>query len=550
MQILELISCFHLSSSCLISTGIYPPYACPPWLVGRINPVLSIWTLPFNPVKLILLIAWVYLCLYFVQLVQFSPLVPKKYKSIAHILTLFTGPLLLLILFLTDAAKKSSVSGESIFLLIKQQVSNIIANIRSRRPGPDKDESAIRLLDSSGNELKEIYGHSDAKRQDSHVLDLTEKIIADSLDLRASDILIDPKDESIYTIRLRIDGVLRILKKLDVETSKAIVNSIKAVSGMDISEKRRPQDGAFIAKMAETITSFRVASAGVVNGEKLSIRVLNQNAGTFKLSDVGLSNKQYSIIKNAINKPNGMILVCGPTGSGKTTTMYAMLNRIDRFTRNVITVEDPIEAVLPQASQIEINPKADITFAKTLRSILRQDPDVICVGEIRDEETAEIALRAAQTGHLVLATIHCDSNATAIVRLLDLGVSPLLLSSGLSLLASQRLLRLLCEHCKRPARLPQALIQDFQTKGINYSNMCEAVGCKYCAGTGYRGRIAILDPLVITDQLRVDIAKNQALITELKTEGARKDKSNLRREALRKVISGITSLQELKRVIG
>ncbi len=536
MQIFEFIPCFHSVSSYLLSAGP--------------NPVSSIWPLPFNPVKLVLLIVWVYLCLYFVQLVHLSPLVPKKYKSIAYIITLVTGPLLLLTLFLIDTAKKSSVTGESIFLLIKQQVGNIIANIHFRRPGPIEDESAIKLLDSSGNELKEIYGHGGGKRQDSHTLDLTERIIADALDLRASDILIDPKDESMYTIRLRIDGVLRIVRKLDTETSKAVVNSIKAVSGMDISEKRRPQDGAFIAKRADTITSFRVASAGVVNGEKLSIRVLNQNAGMFKLSDVGLTNQQYSIIKSAINKPSGMILVCGPTGSGKTTTMYAMLNHIDRFTRNVITVEDPIEAVLPQASQIEINPKADITFAKTLRSILRQDPDVICVGEIRDEETAEIALRAAQTGHLVLATIHCNSNATALVRLLDLGVSPLLLSSGLSLLASQRLLRRLCEHCKRPAQLPQTLIRDLQSKGINYKNIYEAVGCKYCAGTGYRERIAILDPLVITDQLRVDIAKNQALIAELRTEGIRKDISNLKREALRKVISGITSLQELKRVIG
>lgn len=536
MQMPEFILCFHSISSHLLSAGT--------------QPLSSVWPLPFHPVKLILLIVWAYLCLYFVQLIQFSPLVSKKYKSIALILTLFTGPLLLLVLFIVDAAKKSSVSGDSIFLLIKQQVLNIISNIRFPRSGPVKDESAIKLLDSSGNELKEIYGHSTGKRQDSHTLALTEKVIADALDLRASDILIDPKDESIYTIRLRIDGVLRIVRKLDVETSKAVVNSIKAVSGMDISEKRRPQDGAFIAKRAEAITSFRVASAGVVNGEKLSIRVLNQNAGTFKLTDVGLTKQQYVVIRSAINKPNGMILVCGPTGSGKTTTMYAMLNQIDRFTRNVITVEDPIEAVLPQASQIEINPKADITFAKTLRSILRQDPDVICVGEIRDEETAEIALRAAQTGHLVLATIHCDSNATALVRLLDLGVSSLLLSSGLSLLVSQRLLRQLCGNCKRPALLPQTLIRDFQSKGINCSSIYEAAGCKQCAGTGYRGRIAVLDPLVITGQLRADIANNQTLIAELKTEGVRKDVSNLRREALRKVLSGITSLQEVKRVIG
>ena len=179
--------------------------------------------------------------------------------------------------------------------------------------------------------------------------------------------------------------------------------------------------------------SFRVATAGALMGEKLSIRVLNQNAGSFRLREVGVTKKQHALLQDAIKMPSGMILMCGPTGSGKTTTLYALLNEIDRSTRNVITVEDPIEAMLPNASQIEVNPKADITFAKVLRSILRQDPDVICVGEIRDEETAEIALRAAQTGHLVLATIHCDSNAAAIVRLLDLGVTPNLMATGLSL---------------------------------------------------------------------------------------------------------------------
>ena len=340
------------------------------------------------------------------------------------------------------------------------------------------------------------------------------------------------------------------MEKLQADTCKAIVNSIKAVSSMDISEKRRPQDGAFMAKKAGATASFRVASAGVLNGEKLSIRVLNQDAGTFTLADLGLSKKQYSIIKNTISKPSGMVLICGPTGSGKTTTMYAMLNEIDRFTHNVITVEDPIEAMLPEASQIEINPKADITFAKTLRSILRQDPDVICVGEIRDEETAEIALRASQTGHLVLATIHCDSNATAMVRLLDLGISPLLLSSGLSLLSSQRLVRRLCEYCKEPAELSEDLIHKFERKGIAYSNIFQATGCKRCEGTGYSGRIAVCDLLVISDELKANIANNEAAIAELKTEGTKKDKSHMRKEGLKKVAAGITSLEEFKRVIG
>jgi len=289
---------------------------------------------------------------------------------------------------------------------------------------------------------------------------------------------------------------------------------------------------------------------GALSGEKLSIRILNQDASTFVLAKAGFTKKQCETIKKAVGKPSGMILMCGPTGSGKTTTMYAILNEIDLLTRNVITVEDPIEAVLSNASQIEINPKADITFAKTLRSILRQDPDVICVGEIRDEETAEIALRASQTGHLVLATIHCDSNAAAMIRLMDLGVSPMLLSSGLSLLVSQRLLRKLCEHCKKPAQLTKAMRLELREKRIDHRHMFEAVGCKHCDGTGYSGRTAICNIMTVTDELRVDIDENAALTSELRTRGARKDRTNLRKEGLRKVASGITSLQELKRVVG
>jgi len=319
---------------------------------------------------------------------------------------------------------------------------------------------------------------------------------------------------------------------------------------MDISEKRRPQDGAFIAKRGSSAVSFRVASAGALNGEKLSIRILNQGASNFKLAQTGFTKKQCQAIRNAVSKPSGMILMCGPTSTGKTTAMYAMLNEIDLSTRNVITVEDPIEGVMTDVSQIEVNPKADITFARTLRSVLRQDPDVICIGEIRDEETAEIALRASQTGHLVLATIHCDSNTAALVRLMDLGVSPLLLSSGLSVLVSQRLLRKLCDHCKKPAELTKALILELREKRIDHKHMFEAVGCKRCDGTGYSGRTAVCDIMAVTDELREALADNRILTGTLRTKGARRDRANLRKEGLRKVASGITSLQELKRVVG
>ena len=511
---------------------------------------LSLVSLPFNPIKLGCLIVWVYICLYFVQYVQFSPLVPKHRRAIASVATLFLGPILLFILLIADVVRTAYRGGHDVLSVFKERLQNMGVSIRSVSLFSSKEDKSIRLLDSSGRSIKEIYGHVKGQRQDSHILDLTEQIIANALEGRASDILIDPKDELVSTVRFRTDGILRTADELDPVTCQAVINSIKAVSSMDISERRRPQDGAFVAKTADGTVSFRVASAGVLNGEKLSVRVLNQNAGMFTLENIGLTEKQRMIIENAVSKPNGMLLMCGPTGSGKTTTLYAMLNSIDLFTRNVITVEDPIEYVLPNASQIEVNPKADITFAKSLRSVLRQDPDVICVGEIRDEETAGIALRASQTGHLVLATVHSSSNAAALVRLLDLGVTPLLLSSGLDILSSQRLLRRLCSNCKRPAELTQSQIYDFRRKGINYRNIYQAGKCDRCHETGYRGRIAIFDILVLTDELKADVADSKLSVTQLKKDGDKKGKSNLHKQGLRVVVSGMTSLEELKRVVG
>jgi len=510
--------------------------------------LVSIAALGFNPIRLALLVGWVYLCVYFVQRVYFSPLVPKHYKTMANAVTLFTGPFLLLTLFVIDAAKKTHGTGDGFLVVLKRQIQQAVAALHSERSDAQED-STLRLLDTAGRSIDEICGHGDAKHEDARILDLTEATIADALERRASDILIDPKDESTYTIRLRVDGMLRVVKELDGEMCRSVISSIKAVAGMDISERRRPLDGGFTAKKGTSTASFRVASAGALHGEKLSIRVLNKDAGTFSLAKIGLSQKQYDILARQIAKPAGMILICGPTGSGKTTTMYALLNEIDRFTRNVITVEDPIEAVLPQSSQIEINPKADITFAKALRSVLRQDPDVICVGEIRDEETGEIALRAAQTGHLVLATIHSDSNATALIRLLDLGISPLLLSAGLNLVVSQRLLRCLCDRCKEPAHLSDSQIDGFRKKNIDQSRIFAPVGCKSCENTGYLGRTAICDLMVVDDSLKAEIAKSKSLIDKLRTEGVQ-SQSGLRKEGLKKVVAGITSMDEVKSVVG
>ena len=502
----------------------------------------------FSPLKLIGLIAWFYTCLYFVQVIEFSSLVSKRNKAIANVATLVLGPVLYMILVWKDTFGKGQQKvvglGAKICLLFEKASSNF----RSIGFLGARGNSAIILLDTSGKSLAELYSQRGDTHHVKNTLKLTEHVIMQAIDECASDILIDPKDNVTYAIRLRIDGMLRQIDEFDTKTCASIVNSIKAVAGMDISEKRRPQDGAFIAQRKEGNISFRVASAGVLNGEKLAIRVLNQQTGMLSLQDVGVNEKQYQIIERMISRPSGMILLCGPTGSGKTTTLYAILSCIDFYKRNVITVEDPIEYVLPNTSQIEINEKAGITFAKALRSILRQDPDVICAGEIRDEETAAMALQASQTGHLVVSTLHSNSNISALVRLLDLGVKPLLLSSALSLIVSQRLVRVLCEECKSVIVPTPAQERFFAKHNIDPQTVFAANGCKLCAGTGYKGRTGIFDVLEMDDELRTNIANGTFSIAELKKQAEIRGINVLRKAGMQKVIESITSFEEVKRV--
>ena len=515
-------------------------------LIGLIQGVeLGAVKLLFNPLKFAGFVFWVYLCIYFVQHVEFSALVPKNHKGTANIITLFVGPILLLVLFLINFARRFSQSNRSIFAFIKREAMNTVQNIKASRFIGSRGRSSVVLLDPSGKSLSEVYGKEKRIREK---VTFTTQIIADAVEQQASDILIDPKDTSTYTVRYRVDGVLRAASMIDTETASAVINSIKAISGMDIAERRRPQDGGFTAKMPNRVISFRVASAGALNGEKLAIRVLGYFAGVLSLTEVGLTGKQYTILEAAIAKPSGMVLLCGPTGSGKTTTLYALLDSIDFYTRNVVTVEDPIEYVLPQASQIEIKSKAGITFAKALRSILRQDPDVICVGEIRDEETADIAMRASQTGHLVLATMHGGSHIASLVRLLDLGITPLLLASSLNIVISQRLVRLLCKECKTPANLTSEQIERYRRFGVNPAKIHRANGCELCYGTGYKGRIGIFDVLVMDNVLKDKIINNELSIAKLKQYRGKRAMSNLRQEGMKKVYAGLTTIEEVDRV--
>ena len=320
-------------------------------------------TMPVNILALALLLVWCYTGLYLAPRVKGNPLVPSRYKSAVQVASLFAGPLVFLVLTMMDNNQVDKHVGTFVDR-IDYVRDKIVSLWKGAHKSETTDETTLRLFDSAGTELSQIYGHGDRRSGDRKVFDMTGRIIENALKQRASDILIDPQDRSTYAIRLRIDGALRTVQELPIDTCKAVINSVKAVSNMDIAERRRPQDGAFTAGQNGSSVSFRVASAGALNGEKLSIRVLNRNAGKFTMADVGIPQAKRAMIEEAINQPSGMVLVCGPTGSGKTTTLYSMLNQIDRSTGNVITAEDPIEAHLPGVSQLEINAKADITFTK------------------------------------------------------------------------------------------------------------------------------------------------------------------------------------------
>lgn len=507
--------------------------------------------LPFSLLKTGFLAVWFYVCLYSVHRSDESPLVSNTYRSVANVAALLVGPMVLFVLFVVDTTRKVQ-HGQLAWSDVPSYTWAAVFNTQTRvRPKRAVEEGPrIELMDTSGRRFEDVYAQQANVKtaRNNEILNLTERLILEAIEGRASDILIDPKTDDIYTVRYRIDGLLRIHEQIDNRICGAVINSIKAISGMDIAEKRRPQDGAFMARMPTGEAFFRVASSGVLGGEKLSIRVLDQTSGLLGLEEVGLDLKTQKNIRGIINQPAGMILVCGPTGSGKTTTLYAMLNTINFHERNVVTVEDPIEHVLPHASQIEVNPKADVTFANSLRSILRQDPDVICVGEIRDSETAAMAVQASQTGHLVLATLHASSNMAALVRLMDLGIRPLLLASSLSVIISQRLVRKLCDSCKGPAELTQSQLDYCLRNQVDQQRILRANGCGRCGGTGYYGRTAIVDVMYVDDHLRHVLVSNTLTAADMKQKGDKDFFSTLRREGMRKVLEGTTTMEEVKRV--
>ena len=390
------------------------------------------------------------------------------------------------------------------------------------------------------------------------IVSLTDNLISYAASLRSTDIHIEPLADEVL-IRFRIDGVLREIIRLAKEIHPAIVARIKILSDLQIDEHNKPQDGRLKYKYADTIFDIRVAIMPTMYGEKVEMRLLTSSTKPMSFQELGMLEETIKIAENNITKTNGMVLVTGPTGCGKTTTLYAMLNKLNRSEVNIVTIEDPIEYELKYVNQTQVNPKAGIEFSTGLRAFLRQDPNIIMVGEIRDNETAEIAVHAALTGHLVLSTLHTNDAVTSIPRLMDMGIPPFLLSATLNLVMAQRLVRKICSECIESYQPPQSIYQtiDQQLKTIKGEFakpfrpklLYHGKGCPSCDYTGYRGRLAIYESFDVDEKVRAYIQRTDFSLDGLKKIAFTEGTKTMFEDGLIKAELGQTTIEEVMRVI-
>jgi len=351
-------------------------------------------------------------------------------------------------------------------------------------------------------------------------------------------------------VRYRVDGALEELRPIAKKDQQAVTCRLKIMSNLDISERRVPQDGRFRVRCRGHDIDFRISFLPCYYGEKIVMRILDKSALTLDLDALGFEPQPMAAFKDALKLPFGMILLTGPTGSGKTTTLYSALHKLNEIHRNIITVEDPVEYELFGVNQVQVNPEVGLTFAAGLRSILRQDPDVIMVGEIRDEETADIAVKAALTGHLVLSTLHTNDAASVFTRLIDMGLEPFLVQSSVALAAAQRLARRICPECKQPVRVPQEVldrIQFRQPEGAPPPQFARGRGCQRCNNTGYKGRLAVIEAMPNYPELQ-DLVMRRAPAAEIKRVAMKCGMATLRQNALAKAAAGLTTIEEVLRI--
>ena len=383
---------------------------------------------------------------------------------------------------------------------------------------------------------------------DAPIIKLMNHIISQSIKARASDIHLEPYQDS-FKVRYRVDGILYDLVTPPKWVQSSLTSRVKVMAKLNIAEKRLPQDGRIEVKIGKQSVDIRVSTVPTSFGERVVLRLLNKSGSLLKLSELGIDPQNLETIDHLIHLPNGIILVTGPTGSGKTTTLYAILSEIHSDDINIITIEDPVEYQIKGIGQIQVNRKIDLTFARGLRSIVRQDPDVILVGEIRDQETAEIAIQSALTGHLVFSTLHTNDSASAITRLVDIGIEPFLIASAIKAVIAQRLVRVLCRHCKT-RYVPDDM--ELQSIGVRQEEIQDipiyrAAGCPECFNTGYKGRMSIFEIMVMSEGLKHLVLKTHDS-NKIKSDAIKQGMTTLRQDGVRKILAGITTIEEVVRV--
>lgn len=376
---------------------------------------------------------------------------------------------------------------------------------------------------------------------------LSNQIILKAVSLRASDIHVEPQEKNC-TIRFRIDGVLQKIKDVPKTVQRLLISRYKIMGGMDITESRLPQDGRSSINFRSRVIDLRLASIPTVYGENITIRILDKDESVFDLKKAGMTDDDIPKYLKMINLPHGSIIITGPTGSGKTTTLYASLSKIASIKKKIFTIEDPVEYRFPTVMQVQVNPKIDMSFSKGLRAFLRSDPDIILIGEIRDLETAKIAMEASITGHLVLTTLHTNDAPSSLTRLKEMGVDPYVISAAVSCIVAQRLVRLLCTNCKKEVNVPVLSLNKDIRSILKGENIYKSDGCKRCNFTGYVGRTGIYSVLVVSKKIREMILEGKG-VDEINDVAREEGMRTLIESGAYKVAEGLTSLEELYRVV-
>ena len=440
-----------------------------------------------------------------------------------------------------------AVSNRDLKVLVARTVEN--SEVISRND--QLDRSAETLLEQAAADQDEQEQDRELEGSDAPIVQAINQIITKAVHQRASDVHIEPRQDDVR-IRFRIDGVLSEAMQTRASLSAGLNSRLKVMANVDISEKRLPQDGRLTVNVAGRSVDLRLATLPTAWGEKIVLRILDGSAGIQKLTDLGFDDQSLETYRQAISRPHGAVLLTGPTGSGKSSTLYATLAEINSPTRNIVTVEDPVEVRLAGVTQMQVNRKAGLTFATALRSILRADPDVVMIGEMRDHETAKIAIEAALTGHLVFATLHTGDAVSAVTRLVEMGTESLLVATAVECIMAQRLARRLCSKC---AETYEPTREVLELNGVPLApeeptpTLYRAVGCRICAGTGYRGRIAIVEVLTMSPEIRRMTAERRHP-DEIRTRALADGMRTLHQNGLQKVLEGVTTLEEMLRVVG